>query len=50
MDYAAQGLNNKDIADKLSLKVGTVKNHMSRILQKLQARNRLAAIVAFKQN
>jgi two-component system nitrate/nitrite response regulator NarL len=50
MNYAAQGLSNKDIADKLSLKVGSVKNQMSRILQKLQARNRLAAIVAFKQN
>ena len=47
LDYAAQGMTNRDIAVKLKLKVRTVKNYMSRILQKMQARNRFAAIAAY---
>ena len=48
LECAALGMTNRDIAVKLSLKVRTVKNYMSRILQKLQARNRFAAIAAFR--
>ncbi len=39
----AQGIPNKEIADKLHLAEGTVKNHVSNILGKLQAENRTQA-------
>ncbi len=50
VDYASQGLTNKEIADKLGLSVRTVKREMSIILQKLQVRSRLAAAVARLNN
>ncbi len=40
LSLVAAGKNNRDIARRLSLTEGTVKNHVSRILTKLQARNR----------
>ena len=39
----AQGASNKDIADRLIISEGTVKNHVSNILSKLQAENRTQA-------
>jgi DNA-binding NarL/FixJ family response regulator len=39
----AQGIPNKEIADKLAIAEGTVKNHVSNILAKLQATNRTQA-------
>jgi len=39
----AQGVANKEIADKLHIAEGTVKNHVSNILAKLQAHNRTQA-------
>jgi DNA-binding NarL/FixJ family response regulator len=39
----AQGVPNKEIADKLSIAEGTVKNHVSNILGKLQVQNRTQA-------
>ena len=39
----AQGIANKEIADKLHIAEGTVKNHVSNILAKLQAHNRTQA-------
>ncbi len=39
----AQGIPNKEIADKLHLAEGTVKNHVSNLLAKLQADNRTQA-------
>jgi DNA-binding NarL/FixJ family response regulator len=39
----AQGVPNKEIADKLHLAEGTVKNHVSNILSKLQVQNRTQA-------
>jgi RNA polymerase sigma factor (sigma-70 family) len=39
----AQGLANKDIAEKLVITEGTVKNHVSNILAKLQVENRTQA-------
>ncbi|MDX2309063.1 MAG: response regulator transcription factor [Hyphomicrobium sp.] len=50
LDYAADGLTNKEIADKLGLTVRTVKNYMSRVLSKLQAPNRLAAIASYRED
>ena len=39
----AQGASNKEIAEKLVITEGTVKNHVSNILVKLQAENRTQA-------
>jgi DNA-binding NarL/FixJ family response regulator len=39
----AQGIANKEIANKLHIAEGTVKNHVSNILGKLQAQNRTQA-------
>lgn len=41
---AAQGLSSADIANHLFLSVRTVRNHMSRIIGKVGARNRVDAI------
>jgi two-component system, NarL family, response regulator DesR len=41
---AAQGARSDEIADQLFLSVGTVRNHMSRIMCKTHARNRLDAV------
>jgi RNA polymerase sigma factor (sigma-70 family) len=39
----AQGLSNRDIADKLVITEGTVKNHVSSVLAKLRVENRTQA-------
>lgn len=39
----AQGLSNKDIAERLTITEGTVKNHVSSVLAKLHADNRTHA-------
>ena len=39
----AQGASNREIASRLSITEGTVKNHVSNILGKLQAENRTQA-------
>jgi DNA-binding NarL/FixJ family response regulator len=39
----AQGLSNRDIAEKLFITEGTVKNHVSNVLAKLRAENRTQA-------
>jgi len=47
----AEGLNNKDISEKLFLSLYTVKNHVSSIIQKLAVDDRTqAAILALKEN
>jgi len=47
----AEGLNNKDIADKLFISEKTVKNHVSNIFKKIGVNDRIqAAIFAYKNN
>jgi len=44
INQIADGLSNKEIAQKLSIEVQTVKNHIHNILDKLQLHNRLEAV------
>lgn len=47
----AEGLSNKDIADKLYISEKTVKNHVSSLFKKLDVNDRIqAAIFAFKND
>jgi DNA-binding NarL/FixJ family response regulator len=41
--HLVPGMSNKEIASALSLTEGTVKNHMTRILDKLQVPDRTGA-------
>jgi len=45
LDLIATGATNKEIADRLFISVGTVKNHVSRILAGINARDRVAAAI-----
>lgn len=40
----AQGLRNKDLAERLSLSLHTIKNHVHHVLKKLKAPNRTEAV------
>ncbi|HKK95640.1 MAG TPA: response regulator transcription factor [Anaerovoracaceae bacterium] len=50
LKLVADGLNNKEIAKKLYLSEGTVRNYISNILEKLQLRNRTQLAVYYYQN
>jgi DNA-binding NarL/FixJ family response regulator len=45
----AQGLTNREIADRLSLAQGTVKKYVTTILQKLGARDRTQAALRARE-
>jgi DNA-binding NarL/FixJ family response regulator len=45
----ARGLSNKEIAEQLFLAEGTVKNHVSTILQKIDARDRTQAALKARE-
>lgn len=44
LQHVAEGLSNKEIAEKLSLSVNTVKDYVERVFRKLRARNRADAV------
>ncbi|MBQ1194249.1 MAG: response regulator transcription factor [Lachnospiraceae bacterium] len=44
---AAEGLNNKEIAEKMYLSEGTVRNYLSNILEKLELRDRTQLVVYY---
>jgi DNA-binding NarL/FixJ family response regulator len=46
LDHASKGLTNHEIAEKLGLKVSTIKHYMTRVFRKMKASNRLQAIQA----
>lgn len=50
LQAAARGLSSKEIAQKLYLSDGTVRNYMSSILTKLAAENRLEAVRIAQEN
>lgn len=50
IEQVAEGLNNKEIADKLYLSEGTVRNYLSVILEKLGLRDRTQLAVFFYRN
>ena len=41
----AESLSNQEIADRLHIAPGTAKNHVSNILSKLSARDRIQAVL-----
>jgi two-component system, NarL family, response regulator DesR len=49
LELVADGKNTKEIADKLRLKTGTVRNYISAILDKLEVKNRIEAITQSKE-
>lgn len=50
VELVAEGLDNKEIAAQLYLSEGTVRNHISAILQKLDLRNRTQLAVRYYQD
>jgi DNA-binding NarL/FixJ family response regulator len=48
--YIGRGLENQEIADKMRLKTGTIRNHVSVILQKTALRNRTELAVFAVRN
>lgn len=50
IDLVAQGLSNKEIAGKLYLSEGTVRNYLSTVLDKLELRDRTQLAVFYLKN
>jgi two-component system response regulator DesR len=49
LELVADGKNTKEIAEELSIKTGTVRNYISIILDKLEVKNRIEAIIQSKE-
>ncbi|MCR5726272.1 MAG: response regulator transcription factor [Lachnospiraceae bacterium] len=50
IEEVARGLSNKEIADKLCLSEGTVRNYLSNVLRKLDLRDRTNLAIFYYQN
>lgn len=50
LHFVAAGLSNKDLADRLSVSVNTVKWHLRNVFEKLQVKNRLQATVLARRH
>lgn len=50
LELMVQALNNREIGDRLTISVSTVKNHVSNILAKLQVENRVEAVALAIEN
>jgi len=48
LDQVSRGLTNKEIANSLNLSEKTVKHYMTTIMQKLNVRNRVEAVLQFR--
>jgi len=48
LDHVARGMTNKEIVRSLNISEKTVKHYMTNIMQKLQVRNRVEAVLAFQ--
>jgi two-component system, NarL family, nitrate/nitrite response regulator NarL len=48
LDHVAKGLTNKEIARLLNLSEKTVKHYMTNVMQKLQVRNRMEAVLTLR--
>ena len=44
-----RGLSNREIADQMSITVGTTKGHLHRIFRKLNVRNRTSAVAQARE-
>jgi two-component system, NarL family, nitrate/nitrite response regulator NarL len=49
LSHVSKGLTNKEIARVLQLSEKTIKHYMTNVLQKLQARNRVEAVLAIQK-
>jgi DNA-binding NarL/FixJ family response regulator len=49
LELMAEGASNKEIASRLDLKMGTVKNYVSSVLLKLGVRDRTQAVIKIKE-
>ena len=49
LQLVATGASNKEIADKLIISEGTVKNHLSNILGKMGVKDRMQAVLKAKE-
>ncbi len=50
LSLVAAGLNNREIANRLVISEGTVKNHLTNILSKLNARDRMQAVAHARES
>lgn len=49
LELVARGLTNKEIANNLTISEKTVKHYMTNVMQKLQVRNRVEAVLALQK-
>jgi DNA-binding NarL/FixJ family response regulator len=49
LEWVSEGLTNKEIGERLTIELGTVKNHIHNILEKLEVGNRHKAAEIFQQ-